>query len=107
MQLCVDWNAGHLVTERGEPNSPGQIRRFAPATSGGKTSLPAQHVAQCYPGRARVGGLPPGQFPTSHQDVSGNNGANQATIEDAARTQKIEREKQTRILTILGFRKQH
>src|SRR5947199_10503447 len=107
MQLNADRHSSYFVAEFSKAHAPRQIRRLAPTASGRKTSLAAEHVAQRDPRRARVSRFPPRQFPSAHQEIAGNQRAQQATIKNSTRAQEIQRKELQRVFAILRFRKEH
>src|SRR6185295_16122722 len=70
MQANVEWHTGNLVTQLGKLHTPGKCSRFAPATAGGETSLPAKKVSNGDPWSAGVSGLPPGELVAAHQEIT-------------------------------------
>src|SRR4051812_39405919 len=107
MEVSVRWNASDLVSLVRKLNAPRQCGRLAPATAGSEAALAAEEVADSDSRRTRVSGFPPGQLVTLHQKVAGDDGAEQSAIKDSARTQKVEREKLSRILAIFRLSKEH
>src|SRR5262249_36140773 len=107
MQPGIDGDTGDFMTCLGKAHAPGQRRGLAPATSRGEATLTAQHISQCDSRRAGISRLPPGQLPAAHQEIAGHNCPNQSAVENAARSQKVEREKLQRMLPVFRLSKKH
>src|SRR5688500_1002572 len=107
MKMHSGGDASDFMSLGWEANAPRQSRRVAPATACEKTPQPAENAAQCDARCARVCGLPPSQLPTTHHSVAGDDRSQQSAIENSARAQKIEREKQQGILPVLRLREEH
>src|SRR5687768_3349880 len=103
MEVLVNGDSGDLVAQLAELHAPRQRRRFTPATTGGKAALTTEKVTNGDSGRASVRGFPPRQLVASHQEITGDHRADQSAVEDAAGTQKIQRQELKRLIAILGL----
>jgi len=101
MEMHAQGHARNLVRALGELDAPRQRRRLAPTATGGKAALSSDGAAQRNRGREGIGRLPPREFVASHQHVSGQHRGDEAAVEDAARTQEVEREEIQRMRAIL------
>src|SRR5690349_2219206 len=107
MQVSVSRHARDLVARFRKLHAPRQRRRLAPATTGGEAALASEEISNRDSRRTRVSSFPPRQLVTLHQEVAGEDGAEQSAIKDAARTQEVEREKCSGVVAIFRLREEH
>src|SRR5262249_17932066 len=107
MQPRIDWDAGDFMTGLGKAHAPGQCGGLAPAKSRREATLTAKYISQCDSRSAGISRLPPGQLPSAHQEIACNNCPNQSAVENAARSQKVEREKLQGMCPVFRLSKKH
>ena len=107
MKMHVNRNTGDLMAQFRELDSPGQRCRLAPAAACGKTALAAKEISDRDARSAHISRFPPRQIVALHQKIAGQHCADEAAIENSARTQEVEREQLQRIFPILGLDKEH
>src|SRR5215218_2052361 len=107
MKMSVCRYAGDLVPQLRKLHTPRKRGRLAPATAGGETALTSEEIADRDSRRTRVGGFPPRQFVTLHQEVARDHGAEKSAIKHSARAQKIERQERRRIVAVFRLGEEH
>ena len=107
MQTNIKRHSGNFMTQLGKLHAPGKRSRFTPATTRSETSLPAKKVSNGDSGSAGVSGLPPRELVTPHQEVAGENRADQSSIKNSTRTEKVERDSLQGMVAIFRFREEH
>src|SRR5678815_5776315 len=102
MKVNVSRHARDLVALLRKLHAPRKRGRFAPAAARGEAALASEEIRDGDAGSTRVRSFPPRQLVTPHQEVAGEHGAEQTAIKHATGAEKIEREKQRRIVAVFG-----
>src|SRR6266496_3904974 len=89
VQESVGGHSGNRMTELAKLNAPRKVRRFTPATTRSKATLPPEEISNRNPWRARVSCFPPGQFVTLHQKIAAQHCPDEAAIKHAAGAEEV------------------